>query len=113
MDSIFDRWQIPEHTRETIVNYLIKGWAPGGFVTSMLAMDMERALYNADPVNGSKMQSIGRWIIERCPQQAWGSYEAVEMWAADVGGRRTMFTEQVEKQKMWDILQGGSQGPEW
>ena len=32
-DWLFEHHVIPEHTRETLVNYLMKGWEPGGFVT--------------------------------------------------------------------------------
>ncbi len=58
LDWLFDHHQIPEHTRETLVNYLTKGWEPGGFVTAMLAMDMERAVYAADFVNGKTFSRL-------------------------------------------------------
>lgn len=107
-DWLFDRHQIPEHTRETLVNYLMKGWEPGGFVTSMLAMDMERAVYAADFVNAKNIQQIARWIIEYCPRESWGSYEQVESWVKDINGRRTQFTARVEKEEVWNLLKDGA-----
>lgn len=105
---LMERHVIPEHTRETLVNYLMKGWEPGGFVTAMLAMDMERAVYAADVANGPNMQKIARWIIEYCPPEAWGSYEQVESWVKDINGRRTQFVERVEKQEVWNLLKDGA-----
>jgi hypothetical protein len=104
LDWLFDQHQIPEHTREPLVNFLMKGWEPGGFVTSMLAMDMERAVYAADFVNGPNIQKIARWIIEYCPNGSWGSYDQVEAWIKDINGRRTQFVEYAEKQEVWKIL---------
>lgn len=107
-DWLFDRHQIPEHTRETLVNYLMKGWEPGGFVTAMLAMDMERAVYAADFVNGPNMQQIARWIIEYCPRTSWGDYETVNYWIEDRDKCRTRFIERVEKDEVWNILKDGA-----
>ena len=95
---------IPEHTRETLVNYLTKGWEPGGFVTAMLAMDMERAVYAADFVNGPNMQKIARWIIEYCPKNSWGDYETVNYWIEDKDKCRTKFITRVEKEEVWKML---------
>ena len=103
-DWLFDHHQIPNHTRESLVNYLTKGWEPGGFVTAMLAMDMERAVYAADFVNGPNMQQIARWIIEYCPRESWGSYEQVTNWLNDINDRRTQFATRVEKNEVWNIL---------
>ena len=105
---LFEYHKIPEHTRETLVNYLMKGWEPGGFVTSMLAMDMERAVYAADFVNGPNMQQIARWIIEYCPRESWGSYEQVTNWLNDINDRRTRFVERVEKEEVWNLLRDGA-----
>jgi hypothetical protein len=82
----------------------MKGWEPGGFVTAMLAMDMERAVYAADFVNGPNMQKIARWIIEYLPKGAWGDYETVNHWLEDKDKRRTKFVERVEKEEVWNIL---------
>jgi hypothetical protein len=107
-DWLFDHHKIPNHTRETLVNYLTKGWEPGGFVTSMLAMDMERAVYAADVVNGKNIQPIARWIIEYCPRESWGSYDQVEAWCKDINGRRSEFATRVEKNEVWNLLKEGA-----
>jgi hypothetical protein len=38
-------------TQESIENYLLRGWAPGGYVESMMAHDYARAFACADTAN--------------------------------------------------------------
>lgn len=106
---LYDLHQIPDHTRETLVNYLMKGWEPGGFVMAMLAMDMERAVYVADFVNGPNIQKIARWIIEYCPRESWGDYETVNYWLEDRDKRRTKFATRAEQEEMWNLLKDGAE----
>lgn len=100
--------EVPEHTQETLANYLMRGWAPGGFCESMLAMDMERALYTADIANRQVMWVIGRWILETCPTGSWGSYEAVNHWINDTDGRRSRYVNREEKKEIWNLLKEGA-----
>lgn len=79
---------LPGHTQETLEGYLLRGWEPGGFVTSMLAMDMERALTTADTANRQAIWVIGQWIMNNAPDGSWGSYELVDAWCKDINGRR-------------------------
>lgn len=74
---------IPDHTRETLENYILRGWEPGGFVTAMLAMDMQRAIATADTANRQMMWTIGRWIMDNAPDGSWGSYPDVRAWTND------------------------------
>jgi hypothetical protein len=80
---------VPQHTQETLENYLSHGWEPGGFCEAMLAMDMERALVVADQANAASFCYIGRWILEHAPEGSWGNYENVKAWCANVNERRT------------------------
>ncbi len=96
--------QVPEHAQESLANYFLNGLEPGGFLSAMLAMDMQRALSSADTANRQVMWAIGRWITANAPDGSWGNYEAIEMWRNDVAGRRSKFTEKIRKKQMWDIL---------
>ena len=88
---------IPEHTKESLHNYFKHGWKPGGFVESMLALDMERAIQIADQANAPAFCYIGRWISEHAPVGSWGNYEAIEAWCANKDERRTKWVT-------WDTL---------
>lgn len=96
--------EIPQHTRDTIENYLIRGWAPGGFVESMIARDYERALYCADTANRQMFWAIAMWINECTPVKSHGSYKAIEQWRDDLGGCRTEFVKEVEQDFIWKKL---------
>jgi len=96
--------QVPEHAQESLANYFLNGWEPGGFLSAMLAMDMQRALSSADTANRQVMWAIGRWITVNAPGGSWGNYEAIEMWCNDVAGRRSRFSEETHKKYMWQVL---------
>jgi len=80
---------VPTHTLESLSNYIIHGWEPGGFLESMLAMDMQRALSTADIANRQRMWYIGNYIRTFVPDGAWGSYAAIEAWCKNRDDRRT------------------------
>ena len=96
--------EIPRHTQDTIRNYLIRGWAPGGFAESMLAHDYDRALYCADTGNRQMFWAIAVWFREELPSEAQGSYNAFEKWRDDLMGRRTAFVTDLEKEMIWKVL---------
>lgn len=98
------RQYIPEHIRESIEDYLIKGWSPGSFLEAMFAGDLFRAASNADYKNGPNMQAIALWISYSLPYKAWGSYEKIKNWKDDVDGIRSNFLITKEKEKFWRIL---------
>lgn len=82
-------YDVPPHTMDTLRNYLIRGWEPGGFVTAVLAMDMARTITTADVANRHRLWCVARWIMEYAPAESWGSYEAVDRWCRDVNGVRS------------------------
>jgi len=96
--------EIPIHTQKSLENYLIHGWAPGGFVESMIARDYHRALYCADTANRQMFWAIAMYINECMPVQSVGSHKAIEMWRDDLGSRRSDFVKETEQKRMWDIL---------
>ena len=98
---------VPEHTQEALENYLMNGWEPGGFLSAMLAMDMERALYNADVANKKCLWEIGRWICEYAPRGSYGNYDLIKAWCRDENGARTDFTNYIEKEYIAKVLKEG------
>lgn len=100
-------YNVPIHTQEALENYLLLGFEPGGFLSSMLAMNMERALYTADVANKQAFVSIGRWICEYAPPGSWGSYQAINDWCADKDNRRTNYGMNIEKEYIARVLKEG------
>jgi hypothetical protein len=91
-------------TQESIENYLLRGWAPGGYLESMFAHDYERAFACADTANRQTIWALWRWITEGAPSLCHGSYEAVGMWRDDVGYRRTDYVKGLEQKAIWQKL---------
>jgi len=71
---------IPMKTKETIDNYVNKGWRPGGFVEAALASDFIRAIQVCDRENQSALKYIVDYILEFVPHVARGNYESVDAW---------------------------------
>jgi hypothetical protein len=91
-------------TQQSIENYLIHGWAPGGYVEAMMAHDYERAFACADTANRQTIWVLWRWIREGAPELCHGSYEAIDMWRDDVGNRRSDYVQTVEQAAIWRKL---------
>jgi len=91
-------------TQESIENYLLRGWAPGGYLESMLAHDYERAFACADTANRQTIWALQRWISESAPPQCHGSYAAISKWRDDLNGRRTDYVKELEQKAIWQKL---------
>lgn len=92
------------NTQEAIENYLIHGWAPGGYVESMLAHDYERAFACADTANRQTIWVLQRWITESAPVLCHGSYAAISKWRDDLDGCRTDYVKDLEQKAIWRKL---------
>jgi hypothetical protein len=91
-------------TQEAIENYLLRGWAPGGYLEAMFAHDYERAFACADTANRQTIWALWRWIREGAPPLCHGSYKVVGMWRDDVGYRRTDYVKDLEQKAIWQKL---------
>jgi hypothetical protein len=91
-------------TQESMESYLLRGWAPGGYLTAMLARDYERAFACADIGNRQSIWVLWSWIRNYAPRHCHGSYEAINLWRDDVGGHRTAYAAEQEKKFIWRKL---------
>ena len=91
-------------TQSSIESYLLRGWAPGGYVESMLAHDYERAFACADVANRQTIWVLWRWLRDDAPPLCHGSYQDIDLWRDDVGGRRTDYARKVEQAAIWQKL---------
>ncbi len=87
-------YNIPRRTKDTIDNYVAKGWLPGGFVRAMLANDLKGACGAADNINRKYIFDICSYIYNEIPFEAQGSYQAIDDWIEMI----------TEKNKSLDIL---------
>lgn len=90
---------IPQHTRESLMNYFNNCWEPGGFLTAVLCNDLYAAATKADHVNGPELANIVKWIINNAPYGSWGDKEAFNGWL-----NKNRYQQAYEKQRLVDIL---------
>ena len=91
---------------EALENYLMHGFEPGGFLTSVLANDLRLSVGRADHWNKNNLPSIVDAITYCVPDLAWGSYQRVKDWCNDKNGYRSAYADRKEKEYMWRILKG-------
>lgn len=97
---------VPMHTQESLENYLIHGYSPGGFLASVLTNNLYGAVARADHINKDSLVAITNWVVNHAPSMSWGSRELVDLWASDADGRRTAYSEPIMKAYTWKSLQG-------
>jgi hypothetical protein len=84
---------------QTLEHYIMRGYAPGGFTTAVLAGDLFGAVAKADRWNKQNIPKIVTEVLASCPSVALGSYDAVEAWLNDEDSRRSKYAT-------WKMLQG-------
>lgn len=101
----WDGYGIPPHTQGSIENYVMYGYSPGGFVTSVLENNFVLAVVRADHMNQQYLHDIGMWLMNsEVPGICWGSPDAVRDWLDDKDNRRTDYSTHMEKKRMWAVL---------
>lgn len=80
-DSLF-AWDVPTHNHQALMDYLLKGYEPGGFLVSVMANDLAMAVGRADHINSRFLRETTAWVINHVPSLLRGSYEAVSEWVA-------------------------------
>ena len=74
-------WRVDDEFADPMFNYLIYGFSPGSFFTSVLANDFLGAVARSHPSNTiTALKALTGWIQDCMPRRAFGSYEAVKEW---------------------------------
>lgn len=98
---------------ESLENYLMHGFEPGGFLTSVLANDLYFAVGRADHWNKQNLPNIVNEVIHKMPSWSYGSYQRVKEWCADKDGCRSDYAKRMQEQRMMDILSGKTVVPKY
>ncbi len=91
---------------EALENYLMHGFEPGGFLTSVLANDLFLAVGRADQWNQDRLYHIVNVVLHKMPNWSWGSYQRVKDWCNDKDGRRSAYADTKQKEYVIKILKG-------
>jgi hypothetical protein len=107
----FSKWDVPKDFADPMYNYLVHGFSPGGFFTSVLANDFHGAIARSHPANTIEaLKQLGGWILDCVPREAHGSYDAVSNWCYLPPNRRRQILEEyrlvyTEEKEVWMALQ--------
>lgn len=110
----FAKWNVPKDYADPMYNYLVHGYSPGGFFTSVLANDFHGAIARSHPSNSIEaLKHLGGWIMDCAPRECHGSYKAVSNWCyLQSFSRRKILEESgliyTEEREVWMSLEGKS-----
>jgi len=87
MTSASANSNIPQHTLDSIMDYVNNGVATGGFLTAVLSNDLAKSFTRADKENLEAMGAIVSFIMNKIPAQCHGSTSKVNAWCAAGGSK--------------------------
>lgn len=106
-------YQVDKDYADPIYNYLVHGYNPGSFFTSILANEFMDAISRSHPSNTiSSLKNLVCWIINELPHGVThGSYEVVDAWLKMSSEERRVVLEQrhliyTEHDEVIRILKG-------
>lgn len=93
----FSRWDVPRDFADPMANYLVYGYSPGGFFTSVLANDFHGAIARSHPSNTIEaLKCLVGWVGECMPREAHGGYDIVSNWCYLPPNARRQLLEKYE-----------------
>ena len=108
----FQEYDVAKDFADPIFNYLVHGYSPGGFFTSLLANDCVGAISRSHPANTiSALKNLTTWIVNEMPKESWGNYAVVNSWLETPPEERREILEKSrliypEKEEVVLILKG-------
>jgi hypothetical protein len=106
------RWTVARDYFDPLYNYLVYGFEPGSFWTSVLANDFMGAIQRSHPANDipALKHTVG-WIQDVFPQGSYGDYRSVRYWVNMDPSERRMTLEHhrillTEQEEIMALLRG-------
>jgi hypothetical protein len=110
LEKSLKHWEIDKDYADPMINYLVHGFSPGSFFTSVLANDFVDAIGRSHPGNSvPALKNLVGWIVNDMPREAWGSYDVVADWLSMQDVERREILEDAgliftERQETWETL---------
>jgi len=77
--------EIPSYMHTGIVEYIIAGTKPGGFLTAVLENNLKQSVNRGDGANVKLLATYVSFLYNHAPMDCWGNPEKVKKWIADGG----------------------------
>lgn len=71
---------VPAHLHGGLVDYLVRGIAPGRFLRAVLENSLSGAFAGGDRGNRAGLDALMEFIFYDVPSSAWGSPAVVQHW---------------------------------
>ena len=102
-------WRVPEDYSQPMFNYLVHGYSPGSFFSSILFNEWTAILYSHPSNDVPNLKSLTKWLVNVAPYQAWGNREKVAAYMELSDSERRAILESLdliytEKQEVIEIL---------
>lgn len=96
-DATADYWRVDREYTDIIKNYLLHGYSPGSFFTSLLANDAFGALSRSHPANTiPALKNLVGWIRDCLPRESYGNYDKVDKWTRLSEDDRRLLLEEAK-----------------
>ena len=95
----FGSYTMTEQSKQSLYNYFVHGFEPGGFMTSVLCNDLFGAVSRADSSNTDLISQYARWIENHAPYGSYGDRETVKGWL-----RKNEYFERFQKELVAEHL---------
>ena len=76
---------IPPYMLNSVINYLMHGTEPGGFLTAVICNKLVQSFGKADENNAACMRDWADILYNVFPSEAWGNEEKFNAWIKDGG----------------------------
>jgi len=76
---------IPEHLKEGLLEYVVRGRPVGGFLEAVLSNDLEMSIARADMWSAESIPQIVKWLYNKAPMGCHGSSERFLSWLREGG----------------------------
>jgi hypothetical protein len=110
--ATFSKWDVPKDFADPMYNYLVHGYSPGSFFTSVLANDFHGAIARSHPANTiPALKQLSGWIGDCAPCESHGGYDVVSNWCYLPPKARRQILEDyglvyTEEREVWMTLEG-------
>ena len=80
-----NKFGIPEHLKEGIVEYVYRGRPTGGFLKAVFSNNLVDSFGMADFESMEGIPEIVKWLFNTAPRGCWGSEENYTAWIENGG----------------------------
>lgn len=87
-----EKCSIPEHSRESIEEYVLYGRGLGDFLRSVFSNELHQSFSRADVFNKPKIENYVMFMYNYVPADCWGGKQEYKKWC-EKGG----FVGKIEK----------------